>query len=168
MGWVNIVKGDSSRPITVFAGAARGVFKSVDAGATWTASSLTRTTGALGIAPETLIAAITVYTGTGSGLFKSADGGMTWSPAGVSDQLCSVEIILPIPTTLDASTCSQILKNVAGGGNCYSVGPPEPPISVLFYEGRERVHLDPLTHVMERGYSPACGPPCRHSRRAEP
>ena len=72
----------------------------MDAGATWTATSLTQATGALAIAPETLITPITVYAGTGSGLFISVDGGTKWSPAGVPDQLCSVEIDLAIPTTL--------------------------------------------------------------------
>src|SRR5262245_42731838 len=103
MGSVHVVRSDPSTPATVFAGAERGVFKSIDGGTTWTATGLTQGTVALAIAPVT---PTTVYAGTGSGLFKSVDGGTTWSTAGVSDQVCSVEIDPAIPTTIYASTCS--------------------------------------------------------------
>jgi hypothetical protein len=49
-GLVYVVKSDPSTPTTVFAGAQRGLFKSMDAGATWTATGLTQATVALAIA----------------------------------------------------------------------------------------------------------------------
>src|SRR5262245_49265241 len=72
MGLVYVVKSDPSTPSTVFAGAERGVFKSLDAGATWTATGLTEATTGLAIA---LVTPTTVYAGTGSGLRQSGDGG---------------------------------------------------------------------------------------------
>jgi len=120
MGMVYVVKSDPSNATTVFAGAQHGVFKSVDAGATWTATSLTQPAIALAIAPVT---PTTVYAGTDLGLFKSTDGGTTWSTAGVSNPVFSVEIDPAIPTTLFASIGSQIIKSADGGDNWTSVGP---------------------------------------------
>jgi Divergent InlB B-repeat domain len=120
MGRVYVVKTDPSNPASVFAAAQQGVFASTDAGATWTATSLTQPTIALAIAPVT---PTTVYAGTDLGLFKSSDGGTTWSPAGVSNPVSSVEIDPAIPTTLYASIGSQIIKSPDGGANWTSVGP---------------------------------------------
>jgi hypothetical protein len=107
MGLVYVVKSDPSNPTTVFAAAQHGLFKSVDAGATWTATALTQGTIALAIAPVT---PTTVYAGTNSGFFKSVDGGTSWTAAGLTGAVCSVEVALEIPTTVYASTCSQLLK----------------------------------------------------------
>ena len=130
---VNVVKSDPSTPGTVFAGAEHGLFKSTDAGATWIATDLTQATVALAIAPVT---PTIVYAGTSSGLFESTDGGTTWSTvAGVSGQVCSVEIDPAIPTTLYASLCSQIIKSIDLGVNWSSVGPLEPISSVAIAAG---------------------------------
>jgi hypothetical protein len=126
MGFVYVVKSDPRDPAIVFAGAERGVFKSIDAGATWAATNLTQGTTGLTIAPVT---PTTVYAGTNSGLFKSTDGGTTWSNAGVSSVICSVEIDSALPTTIYASTCGQILKSVDGGASWDSLSPPDESIS---------------------------------------
>src|SRR6516225_7400392 len=120
MGRVYVVKSDPSNPASVFAAAQQGVFKSTDAGLTWTATGLTQAAFALAIAPVT---SSTVYAGTDSGLFKSTDGGTTWSTAGVSSPVSSVEIDPANPTTLFASIGSQIIKSADGGANWTSVGP---------------------------------------------
>lgn len=128
MGFVYVVKTDPSAPTTIFAGAQHGLFKSTDAGATWTATSLTQGTVALTIAPAT---PTIVYAGTGSGLFKSMDGGTSWSTAGVSGLVCSVEVDPATPTTLYASTCSQLIKSADAGASWSSVGPTDAPISIV-------------------------------------
>ena len=120
MGVVNVVKGDPSAPTTLFAGANRGLFKSIDAGATWAATGLTQPTVALAITPVT---PTIVYAGTQSGLFKSVDGGTTWSTAGVTGTVCSIEVDPALPTTIYASTCTQIVKSVDGGATWSGVGP---------------------------------------------
>ena len=123
MGMVNVVKVDPSTPTTVFAGANRGVFKSVDGGASWTATAVTEPT--FGLAIDYVTPA--VYAGTGSGLFKSVDGGTNWIAARVSERVCSVEVDPASPTTVYASTCSQIVKSMDGGSNWDSVGPTDGP-----------------------------------------
>jgi streptogramin lyase/photosystem II stability/assembly factor-like uncharacterized protein len=55
-----------------------GVFKSTDAGDTWTAAGSGVTADALAISPVT---PSTLYAGTsGGGVFESTDGGLSWSP----------------------------------------------------------------------------------------
>src|SRR5262249_6377765 len=80
MGLAYVVKSDPSDPAIVFAAAQRGLFKSLDAGATWTPTSLTAGTTALAVAP---VNPTIVYAGNSSGLLKSSDGGTNWTSAGV-------------------------------------------------------------------------------------
>lgn len=79
MGLVYVVMSDPRDPAIVFAGAQRGLFKSMDAGTTWAATGLTQATTGLAIAPVT---PTTVYAGTNSGLFKSVDVGGNWYSVG--------------------------------------------------------------------------------------
>ena len=61
----------------VYAGTNSGVFKSTDAGATWSATSLTRQTRSIVIDP---ISPENVYAGTyGFGVYSSTDGGESWT-----------------------------------------------------------------------------------------
>jgi hypothetical protein len=121
MGIVYVVKSDPRKPTTVFAAAQRGLFKSLDAGVTWTATALTEAAVALAIDPLTS----TVFAGTSSGLLKSVDGGTSSSSAGVSGSICSVEVDPAIPTTLYASKCSQLLKSGDAGETWKSIGPTD-------------------------------------------
>ena len=74
---------DPQRPDTVYVGTHRGVFKSTDAGATWTARNAgmpeqpALSIMALAMDPKT---PTTLYVGTTQhGVFKSVDGGMRWT-----------------------------------------------------------------------------------------
>ena len=73
---------DPITPRTLYAGTyGGGVFKSTDAGATWSAANTgLDSTGvtALAIDPNT---PSTLYAGTGGGVFKSTDAGATWGAA---------------------------------------------------------------------------------------
>src|SRR5438876_12230235 len=63
---------DPVTPTVLFAGGANGVFKSVDGGATWSATPiLPNSTQSLAMDPVT---PTTMYAGTDSGLFQSTDG----------------------------------------------------------------------------------------------
>jgi len=76
-GRVWVVRVDPNRPGVLYCGTYRGVFKSTDAGASWTATSFTRDTRALVLDPaDTRI----VYAGTyGNGVSVSTDAGATWT-----------------------------------------------------------------------------------------
>jgi photosystem II stability/assembly factor-like uncharacterized protein len=65
----------------VYAGTRNGVFKSTDAGATWTAAS--KGLGPAGVWVRSLaVTAEAVYAGTeANGVYKSTDGGAKWTPA---------------------------------------------------------------------------------------
>ncbi len=70
---------DPETPGTIYAGTyGGGVYKSIDAGVSWTASNQGMETGfvwALAIDPQT---PTTLYAGTNQGVFKSEDGGASW------------------------------------------------------------------------------------------
>ncbi len=73
--------GDPGDADIVYAGTRNGVFKSTDAGATWTAAS--KGLGPAGVWVRSLaVTTEAVYAGTdANGVYKSTDGGATWAPA---------------------------------------------------------------------------------------
>jgi photosystem II stability/assembly factor-like uncharacterized protein len=78
-GNVRALAVDPTAPGTLYAGTEGGVFKTVDAGATWgpVKQGLTSfTVNALALDPS---AHLTLYAGTKGGVFKSVDGGATWT-----------------------------------------------------------------------------------------
>jgi len=84
---------DPKTPTTVYAGTSdRGVFKSIDDGANWSATGLANIyVSALAIDSQ---APSVVYAGTdgGAGVFKSADGGGTWTVSRASTSRSSPSI----------------------------------------------------------------------------
>jgi photosystem II stability/assembly factor-like uncharacterized protein len=79
-GFVSALAIDPFKTNTLYAGTQKGVFKSTDAGASWTAvnSGLANTDVlALAIDPKRTR---TLYAGTRGGAFKSTDGGGRWYP----------------------------------------------------------------------------------------
>jgi photosystem II stability/assembly factor-like uncharacterized protein len=85
-GEILALAADPQQSGVAYAGAAGGVFKSTDGGATWSGSSQ----GLLGNADIFLAVAptsrSTVYTGTYRGLFVSRDGGATWTRTALNDR----------------------------------------------------------------------------------
>jgi photosystem II stability/assembly factor-like uncharacterized protein len=94
-GWGTVTAGVPQEPATFYFGAAGGgVWKTTDAGATWTPifDDGPPSIGALAVAPSD---PRTIYVGTGqvtsrydiaagSGVFKSTDAGKTWTPIGLA------------------------------------------------------------------------------------
>jgi photosystem II stability/assembly factor-like uncharacterized protein len=98
---------DPIAPRTLYAGThatypghfAGGVYKSTDAGATWSGAGLTLSlVYALAIDPNT---PTTLYTATGY-LYKSTDAGATWSDTGLTTSVSTLAIDPCTPTTLYA------------------------------------------------------------------
>jgi cysteine-rich repeat protein len=124
---------DPHDPATVYAATRIGVFRSADAGRSWTRlnSGLSDTTvAALAIDP---INSTTLYAGTGVGVFKSTSGGSTWRPAsaGLTALRVTALAIDPlIPTTLYAGQgqcgrggCGgQVFKSTDGGDTWNTAG----------------------------------------------
>ena len=96
-GWATMVAGVPSQPDTFYFGAAGGgVWRTDDAGRTWTSlfdHGPAASIGAIAIAPSD---PATIYIGTGQpeprydvtageGVFKSVDGGKTWTALGLRD-----------------------------------------------------------------------------------
>jgi hypothetical protein len=72
---------DPQTPTTLYSGTPGGLFKSTDAGASWSASRPVNTIAALAIDPLT---PSILYAGVSGGIFKSTDGGVTWNRTGDS------------------------------------------------------------------------------------
>lgn len=96
-GWSTMAVGVPSQPLTYYAGTAGGgVWKTIDAGRTWTPitdNAPIASVGALAVAPSD---ANILYVGTGHpepryditaghGVFRSLDAGRTWTQAGLAD-----------------------------------------------------------------------------------
>ena len=121
-GGVKIVKADPHNPTILYAGTERsGVFKSIDAGANWTAASQglanSRIT-ALELDPKT---PTTLYAGSENGLFKSIDGGQLWQPLHYTPSevtpIHTIAIDPQTPTTLYVGTQRGAFKSRDGGAS---------------------------------------------------
>lgn len=129
---------DSSGSTLYAAGS--GVFKSADAGASW--SLLGGIPGAQVLALDPNSAA-TVYAGTNRGVFASTDGGESWQSAGLSGTSVIQLVIDPIiPSTLYAAYGDRVYKTTDGGANWtgFALGLPSRPDV-----GVSAIIIDPVT-----------------------
>jgi photosystem II stability/assembly factor-like uncharacterized protein len=119
IGWVDVAPGQGG-PGTVYAGGnARGVFKSLDGGSTWslaTSGLFATSIYSLAIDPQN---PHTVYTGDGAGLYKSTDGAVSWSATG---NLPGVSVFVLAgdphePGTFYAGGPKGLYKSIDGGAN---------------------------------------------------
>ena len=90
---------DPLTPSTVYAGTQLGIFKSVDAGASW---STVRPDLTYSLAID-LATPSTVYAGTTSGVVKSTDGGATWSDRLLAPAIYALVIDPRKPSTIYAA-----------------------------------------------------------------
>ncbi|HET9794967.1 MAG TPA: hypothetical protein VFS34_10930 [Thermoanaerobaculia bacterium] len=114
-----------SSPSTVFAGTAGALYKSVDAGVSWTLLGGTVNVGgiaAVAVDPEN---AAVVYAAAGDGgVFKSTSGGASWSPIGLdSTFVFSLAIDLSSGSTIYAGASDGVYKTSDGGAHWTLVSP---------------------------------------------
>src|ERR1700693_4783629 len=132
-GSVYCVVPDPSRPSTLYAGTAEGVFKSDDGGASWRAASAGLPSARVQTIAIDPTATSTLYVGTltpngvdSVGIFKSTDGAASWTAIneGLIDPLTGISPLdvwsLAIDpknpgTILAGSRFSEIFKSVDGG-----------------------------------------------------
>ena len=120
VGWVVVAPGEGG-PSTVYVGGnARGVFKSLDGGSTWTwaKSGLFATSiYSLAIDPQN---PHTVYAGDRTGLYKSPDGAVSWSATPILPEV-SVYALANDPHeqgTVYAGCCQNgLYKSIDGGAS---------------------------------------------------
>ena len=147
---------DPVTPTTLYAGTCdRGLFKSTDGGASWTATGLTNiSVSALAIDPKmptTLYAgAVTVDCATGAllppveaGVFKSTDGGASWGYIGPYQVVYALAIDPQTPTTLYAGTYWEVFKSTDGGATWSTDGGATWSATGLF--SVQTLAIDPVT-----------------------
>ena len=102
---------DPGDPRVAYAGLDHGVFKTLQAGASWASSSIyDRSVYALLQAGSTGGAS---YAGTNGGVYTSTDGGTVWTSAGIGNH--TVRALLGIQGALLAATESGIYRTIDGG-----------------------------------------------------
>jgi photosystem II stability/assembly factor-like uncharacterized protein len=113
---------DGTNPATVYAGTPSGVFKSVDGGMTWSASSSGLPAGdvlSLAIDPETPTTLYATLNSPGH-VFKSLDGGASWTALGASgiagSKMTAVAIDPLEPSTVYAGTSGFGVRKTTDGG----------------------------------------------------
>jgi hypothetical protein len=144
---------------TIYGGGNEGVFKSTDAGITWSKIGLSEV-NSLAIDPKN---PTTLYAGVGSGprVYKSIDGGTSWSNSGSLSSFgfgtVDALAIDPINTTTiyaalaDASIDGGVYKSTDGGGNWVRTTLPsgvrslavDPNHPTTLYAGTELNFLSP-------------------------
>jgi photosystem II stability/assembly factor-like uncharacterized protein len=125
---------DPQSPSTLYAATWAGVWKSTDAGATWSAlnTGLTNTdVRSLAIDPLTTT---TLYAGTPIGLFKTTDGGETWSLTGLFQRSLLADLSLDRVTVIrgDPATATVTLMTEAPPGGVTVALTTDNPTAVTF------------------------------------
>ena len=116
--FVNALAIDPLTPSTLYAGG-YGVFKSTDAGGSWTPvnTGLNATTSVLALVIDPSSPS-TVFAGTSAGVFKTSDGGSKWSAvnAGLTNLKVSALVINPAnPSTIYAGTSGGVFRSTDSG-----------------------------------------------------
>src|SRR5207302_2310333 len=83
---------DPSHPAIVYAGTQSGVFKSSDAGESWSTSLTNASAQIVAIAPST---PTTIYAAGNNGVYKSVDGGKSWEATnhGLENQYGPINVL---------------------------------------------------------------------------
>lgn len=109
--WPNTLAIDPSNTSTLYAGTYNGVFKSTDAGGTWTAGN----TGLQALYVSTLainpVTSSTLYAATYNGVFRSTDSAKTWSVANTGLTTLGIYAL-----AIDPATPSTLYVGTSGGG----------------------------------------------------
>jgi hypothetical protein len=119
-GTVNSLVVDPSNPATLYAGTYGGVFKSINAGGSWSLANngLSNSVYALAIDPQN--PAILYAGGVGS-VYKSTNGGGSWSSINIDNTSFAVVNTIAInpsnTSTLYVGTSVGVFKSTNGGGS---------------------------------------------------
>jgi photosystem II stability/assembly factor-like uncharacterized protein len=146
---------DPSSPMVVYAGTTDGVFKSIDAGATWRLAGLQGAEiRALAIDPDN---PATVYAGTSFGVFKSTNSGAVWAGASTGITMRDIRVLAidrQTPLTLyvgsgggAAGGGGAVFKTVNGGESWANTGLATPEVRALAVdpEHPRRVYVGSLS-----------------------
>lgn len=147
-GWASVVEGISSKPDTFYFGASGGgIWRTDDAGRTWTSlfdQGSSSAIGAIAVAPSS---PDVIYAGggqpeprydveAGRGVYKSSDGGRTWTDLGLHDTRYigriwisptnpNVVLVAAVGHFFGASKARGLYRSVDGGRNWSHVLAPD-------------------------------------------
>jgi photosystem II stability/assembly factor-like uncharacterized protein len=100
--------------ILAFAATARGLYRSVDAGDTWSLTTLPESAGSAHVILIDSRDSSRILAATPSGVWTSANAGQSWNPTGFVDFAISL-VFEPVSGALYASTTEHILRSADEG-----------------------------------------------------
>lgn len=142
VGSVRSLAVDPAEPTTVYAGTGQGVFKSFDAGLSWSLSSTgLNVASALKLAMDP-VTPTTIYAGGGAGVYASTNGATNWSAVNTGLGNLSVRALaIPpaAPATLYAATSGGVYRstNHGAGWSVFNTG--------LANHSAQALAIDPVT-----------------------
>ena len=107
-------------PGTIFAATTAGVFKSIDAGKSFSATCLTRPTRMLAVDPTS---ASVLFAVADDGVYKSVDSGDAWTRILARADVFSVAVSKSDPSVVYAGAFAEILRSRDGGATWMPTGP---------------------------------------------
>jgi hypothetical protein len=130
-GYAHAIALDPGNSNTVYAGGTGGLFKTTNAGTTWSDIS-TGINGAISSIAVNPVTTDMVYAGTPNGVFQSTDAGGTWIDIGCTD-VNDVVIIPAYPDSLFAATNSGVYLTTDSGNSwmLMNQGLPEYAVTCL-------------------------------------
>jgi photosystem II stability/assembly factor-like uncharacterized protein len=120
-------------PGSLMVGTHDGLFRSANAGASWTPSNRgLRSWNVLSLASDPSAPA-TLYAGTAAAIYKSADAGQSWTELQADLYVSALAIDPRAPSTLYAATQMGVIKSTDGGANWTALhlagAPAEAPVA---------------------------------------
>lgn len=102
-------------PGSLFVGTHDGLFRSTNAGSSWTPSNRgLRSWNVLALAADPASPG-TVYAGTAAAIYKSSDGGQSWNELQANLYVSAIAIDPRAPSTLYAATHMGVIKSIDSG-----------------------------------------------------
>jgi photosystem II stability/assembly factor-like uncharacterized protein len=147
-GDVSVLSVDPTNPSIVYAGTNIGVFKSTNAGASWSLTSLTNPSFSnpyiISLVIDSTNPSVLYAATFNGGAFKTINGGSNWNPvfSEVAGHVLSFAIDKNTPTTVFAGTEQGVYQSTNGGqtSNALTVGWPSPaqPAMALAFDATAR------------------------------
>jgi photosystem II stability/assembly factor-like uncharacterized protein len=115
-------------PGALFVGTHDGLFRSANAGTSWTASNRgLRSWNVLALALDPAVPG-TLYAGTAAAIYKSSDAGQSWNELQANLYVSAIAVDPRAPSTLYAATHMGVIKSTDSGGRwtaLHLAGAPE-------------------------------------------
>lgn len=121
-GFARTIIVDPANSAVIYVSGGSGLFKSADAGVSWTMISPPTTSGAVDGLAQHPFAPATLLVGAGFGVFRTTNGGVTWALTSFPPNVVRDLVFDPVdPQTVYASTFTGAWKSADGGSTWVAI-----------------------------------------------